>query len=183
MSDEEQLFDSDVGGDDIEVSGKKIGFLSGLTLKILKWVAIILVSIIFIVTVVIITVQFLNTGSQSQTYTGVSPEYEGRPPLLEWFSSLGEIRARTSDEVPHSVMVEVSLGYNQDNRQLQTELIQRTPRLRDMIRSYFSSKTVEQLGPQHESELKLELKERINDILRNGRIREVIFPSFNVINF
>lgn len=183
MSDEEQSFEEGLTGEaDLTTQGKT-GFLPSIVLKILKWAALIVAAVIFIVTVVVVTMKVMERGRESQSAIPVSEAYREGPPFLAWYGAIDEIRGRTSDENPNTVVVKVSIGYDQGNKAVQSELIQRTPRIRDMIRSYFSSKTARELEPRYEEEIKQELKERINRIMTQGKIREVIFLEFNVIPF
>ena len=184
MSDDFLEGDDDVavGGEDTQAA-PKAGFLSGAVMQILKWAAIIIAAVIFIVTVTVITLKISNKGNQAPAYVATSEEYTSKPPVYDWFSGIGEIRARTADENPSTVIVEIRIGYEQQNKAVQTELTQRIPRIRDMIRTYFSIKTAEELKPQYEQELKLELRERINRVMTQGKVKEVIFDTFNVISF
>lgn len=182
MSDD-QMFGPEEGFESQEDEAKSGGFLPDIVMKILKFVALGLGAVVFIVTVVVITVSILNQGNQQQSFPVVSPEYEAKPPVLEWYKGIGEIRGRTADSPPKSVMAEVYLGYEVNNKQLNSELIQRAPRFNDMIRSYFAEKSEDEL--LYEEKVKLELKERINRILTSGKIEEVIFGAggFNIFEF
>ncbi len=189
MGDEDQAFDAGFDGEDvagIEAPGgeeKKGGFVGGALLKILKFAAMGIGAIIFIVTVVIITMRIMNKGNQSQSYPVVSEEYEAKPEQLQWYDNIPEIRTRTSDQNSVTIIVKVNLGYEVEDKVLQTELIQRTPRIQDLIRQYFAQKTSAQLTPAHEEELKTELKEKINFMLDDGQIKEVIFLDYNIMEF
>ncbi|MEW5813900.1 MAG: flagellar basal body-associated FliL family protein [Spirochaetota bacterium] len=183
MSDEEQSFDEGISGEPDVAVGGKVGFLPGIVIKLLKWAAIAVVAIIFIVTVVIITMSIMNKGSKSQSYAAVTPEYQGTAPILDYYTNIEEIRGRTADKNPVTVIVKVSLGYDQGNKAIQGELIQRTPKLKDMIRGFFSSKTAEELGPKNEEALKMALKELLNRVMTTGKIKDVIFSDFNVVEF
>lgn len=186
MADDDNALEEGLAGPEQELApseGKQGGLLSGMLLKILKFVALGIGAIIFIVTVVIVTMRIAGRGTQAQSYPAVSEEYEGTQPVLSWYSAIDEIRGRTADENPNTVIVKVGLGYEKDNKTIQTELVSRTPRLRDIIRQFFTEKTASELKPQYEEELKAELKERINRVLTGGKIDDVIFLEFNVVEF
>jgi len=183
MSDDQQLFTDDEGGSDDMSGGRKVGFLPGLALKILKYAALLLAAVIFIVTVVVITNNIMNRGAEAQSIAPASKEYEGHPPIYQWYSQLGEVRGRTSDETPYTFIVEPVLGYEKDNKQVESELIQRTPLLKDLVRSYFSKKKARELSSQHEEEIKVELREKINSIMRQGKVQKVAFHEFQVLEF
>ncbi|WP_028974882.1 flagellar basal body-associated FliL family protein [Spirochaeta cellobiosiphila] len=187
MPDDDDLAESMVGdgGDAFGGESEKPrgGPIPEFVLLVLKIVAGAIGAIIFIVTVVVITMGILNRGTQSQSFPVVSPEYEGKPPILAYSDSIGEVRARTADNPPQSVVVTVLLGYDKDNPQLVTEMLDRAPLFKDMIRSYFSSKTVDELQSTFESSIKMDIKEMINRTLINGEIKDVIFPDYNIYEF
>ncbi len=183
MSDEMFENEEEGGVGEQVKAAKKVGFLPSIVIQILKWAALGLGAIIFIVTVVVITVNILNRGNQPMTGQQVSTDYAGKEPMYDWYGNVGEIRGRTADEVPTTVMVEVKLGYPQQDKQMQTELIARTPQIRDIIRQFFTSKRSSELRPENEDNLKLELRDKINDILTAGKVRKVIFDSFTVVEF
>jgi len=184
MSDE--LFDTEeeVGGEDVGGGGRKVGFLPGLLIQILKWAGIIVGAIIFIVTVVVVTMKIMGTGTQSQTRIPATEEYQSKPPVYDWYSGIGEIRGSTADEVRRTFIVEPNLGYDQGDRQLQTELIARNIQLREIISTYFASRTSSQLqGVENRQRVKEDLKRQINDILSNGKVRDVAFTRYEIIEF
>lgn len=179
--------EDDMGGDDLGddlgsgAPSKKRGgggFLPGL----LKWIAIGLGGVALIVTVCIVTYKLLgknNTGAASQL---ISEEYKPSKELLDWYSSLGTIRTKTSDETPMSVIVEVVFGYKKDDKAVSTEISQRTVELKDFLRRYFTQKTAEELKPYNEENLKIEIRNAINDsILSSSKIKDVKFLTLDVI--
>ena len=183
MSDDNEMFEA---GDDNAVGAgaqpsKRVGFLPGIVIQILKWTALGLGAIIFIVTVVIITMRFMGAGNQGLAQQYVSPDYAGRAPVYDWFPNISGIRGRTSDNPPGMVMVDLSLGYDQGNRMVQTELVNRTPQIRDVVRQFFATRRVDDLAPSRENDLKIELAERINSIMTDGRVRQVVFDNLTVI--
>ncbi|MGC9312309.1 MAG: flagellar basal body-associated FliL family protein [Sediminispirochaetaceae bacterium] len=183
MGDEEVFEAEDVaGGPAEEESGGKRSFIPAAVLKILRWVALGLAAIIFIVTVVVITVSIMNRGPQAGTYPAPSPEYAGEVEILSWYD-VPEIRTRTSDDNPYTVIVDPKLGYEKENKKIQTELIARREQIIDMMRRYFSEKTFSELTPQYEPQIKDELEQRINQIMTGKGIEDIVFLQFNVIEF
>lgn len=183
MSDEEQSFDEGLAADEDLSVGNKVGFLPSVLMKVLKWAALGIGAVIFIVTVVIVTMRVMNRGAQPQSYVAVTEPYEAKTPKYEWYDNIPEIRGRTADKTPATVIVKVNIGYDEGDKEVQSELIARTPRLRDLLRNYFTSKTAAELQPQHEEELKTEIREMINRIMSDGKVREVIFLDFNIVEF
>ncbi|TFG64886.1 MAG: flagellar basal body protein FliL [Spirochaetales bacterium] len=186
MADEDLDIGTEIDAGEGDAGGKdrRGGFLGGALVKILKFVALGIGAIIFIVVVVIVTVRILSpAGSGSQTVVPMSEDYKGVPPKYTYYANIEEIRSRTSDEAPATVIVKVVIGYGGENKMLQTELIDRTPQIQDLLRNYFSSKKSAELRPEDETFIKEEIKERINRILADGKIDEVLFSDFNVVNF
>ena len=181
MADEDSFMEEDVGtGQDVEV-GQKVGFLPAAALKILKWAAICVAAVLFIVTVVWVTMKFMDRGTRSGTVPSVSAEYSTKPPILTPYDAFDDIRTRTSDETAYTVAAKVALGYEEGNKDIQAELVKRSRMLQDLIRGFFSQKTAAELDPKYEELLKDELKERINRVLRDGKIEAVWFLELNVI--
>ena len=159
------------------------GFIPAVVLKILKYVALGLAAIIFIVTVVVITVNILDRGPQAEAYPSASPQYTNRTPIYSWYD-IQEIRGRTDDETPYTVIVDAKLGYEKDNKKVQTELIARREQIIDIMRHFFSSYKAAELVPENETELKSKLKAKINSIMTvKDAVKDVVFLQFNVIEF
>ena len=180
------MADDDLGfedsGEGTGGSEKKTKGVGGLLPSLLKWVAIALGAIILIVTVVVITMKVVGGNTSSQAAIPVSQEYTTKREILDWYQSLGQISAKTSDDIPASVMVEVVLGYKQDDKATSSEITARQIEIKDFLRRYFSQRTVEELKANNEDKLRIEIRNAINDdILSSSKIRDVRFLSLNVI--
>ncbi len=189
MSDEEELSNAIEGDDGFDAGGGGGSAGGGKSksglVKILTWVAGIVVGTIFIVTVVVITIGIIDRGNQSQSFAQVSEEYNTKPPIMTFYGNMAEIRGRTSDKVPKSFVIAVDFGYPEEkDNTLRIELTQRLPALQDLARGYFSSKTDAELKSfDNEANLKLQLKEKINRILTNGPIEQVVFLKKETFDF
>jgi flagellar FliL protein len=174
--------DAAAGGDDAAAAGKKKGGIKAIIPQLIKWVIIGVVAVIFIVTVVIITLAIRDKNGKTQTTIPVSEEYTEKREIYDWYTSLDQIRTTTSDPVPASVIVQVALGYKKDDKAASTEISARTVEIRDFLRRYFSERTVEDLKPQNEEILRQQIRDQINDdILSNSRIRDVRFTTKDVV--
>lgn len=184
MADEDVVFsDDDVTGGAEPDSGERGGFLPEIVIKILKLVAMGLAAIIFIVTVVVVTMQILNRGTAQQSLPVVSDEYQGIAPVLQWWDGIEEIRTRTSDAEPMTVIVKVKIGFEKDNKSILTELNDRQAPLQAEIRSYFSKKTAAELTPRHEQTITNELKTLVNERLSGPNIEQVIIMDLQILDF
>ncbi|MBE6349790.1 MAG: flagellar basal body protein FliL [Spirochaetaceae bacterium] len=178
------MADEDLNIDDEGAIGssKKSGGAGGLLPSLLKWIAIGVAMIILVVTVVIITMKVVNTNSPVQTATPISQDYVGRREVLDWYTSLGSIRTKTSDAIPASVVVDVVLGYKSQDKITSAEITSRQIEIKDFLRRFFTEKTASELKPQNEDKLRIEIRNTINDdILSTSKIKDVRFLSLDVI--
>ena len=183
----DEMFDSDedvVGAEEAQSGDNRVGFLSGVLIQVLKWVGIILGAVIFIVTVVVVTVNFLSRGNVSQTRIPTSDEYRSQSPEYAWFEQVGELRGTTDDEVRTTFIVEPFLGYNLENADLTTELISRRIQLVGIFNDYFGARTTEDLeGQANKEKVETEIRDQINRILRTGLVEDIVFGSYQFLPF
>ncbi len=185
MSDEDMFDDGEVGVDEPAPSGqKRVGFLGGMLIQVLKWVGIILGAIIFIVTVVVVTMQILNRGNTGQQRIPVTEEYAAEIPVYSWYSEIGELRGSTNDDVRTSFIIIPHLGYDGENTRLTTELIDRRIQFVGIFNRYFGTRTTDELeGPNNQERVERELLDQINRILRSGQVRDIVFESYQFVPF
>jgi flagellar FliL protein len=167
------------GGDtgQSESSGKKG---SGLLPQLLKWVAIVLGALVFIVTIVVVTVNIMGGNTKTQTAIPISEEYVGKREVYFWWEALGTIQTRSSDSIPASIMVNLAFGYPVDDKVTPAELSSRKVELLDRIRSFFKNKTSAELA--NEEMIKIEIRNLINDnILTKSKIRDVRFTKYEIV--
>ncbi len=175
--------DMDLGDDSgsAGASSKKSKGMGGLLPAILKWVAIVVGAIILIVTVVIITMNILNSNTTASAVIPINEEYTPQREVYSWYKSIPDIRTKTNDPIPASVIVHVVLGYQLEDAVASSEITARQVELQDYLRKYFSSKKSSELTPMNEDALKLEIKNDINDLLTQSSIKDVRFLTFEVI--
>ena len=182
MADKDDAVMPDEDGGDAGAATKKSGGIGALLPGLLKWVAIGLGAIILIVTVVVVTVNIMGNNKPQPQGIPTSQEYTRKKEILDWYSSLDQVRAKTSDAVPASVVVQVALGYKKDDKQASTEISQRLIEIKSFLRQYFSERTIEELKPQNEDILMQQIRDRINDdILSDSKIRSVKFTTLDVV--
>ena len=126
--------------------------------------------------------RIVNKNSSGNVAIPISDEYAVQREVLDWYTSLGAIRTKSSDEIPASVVVDIALGYKKDDKATSTEITQRNIELKDFLRRYFTEKTIAELKPQNEQKLKIELRNAINDeILSTSKIKDISFLQLDVI--
>lgn len=184
----DQLFDTDeeVAGEESSSGGRRIGFLPGLLIQILKWAGIIIGAIIFIVSVVVITLRIMGEGTdtaQTQVPAGTE-EYQSSVPVLTWYSNIEEIRGSTADQPRQTFIVQPYIGYQPGQQMVENELINRKVQIREIIAIYFSSRTADELlGAENRERVKQELKRRINDIMSSGQVADIAFDRYQIVEF
>jgi flagellar FliL protein len=175
----------DVGGEDVEgaAAPKKASGLAALLPNLLKFIAIGLGALIFIVTVAVITFNIMSKGGKSQTaVTDPTSSYVGKRPEYSNYTLIGQVTTRTRDRTVINVTVEVVLQYDLNNVAAQTELTARQYDLRDFVRRYFSGKYAEELAPEHEERLKRDIQEILNTrFLDTAKVRNVLFLKLDIM--
>ncbi|MCL2185736.1 MAG: flagellar basal body-associated FliL family protein [Treponema sp.] len=185
MSDEAN-FDDIEGGDAPDAGGgsrKKSGGLGNILPNILKFVAIGLGALVFIVTVCVITYNIMNKGGKSTTViSDPNSPYVGTRPLYNYYDNIGSITVETRDfPVKSTVTVDMILCYDLGDQAAAQELSSRRFDLRDFVRAYFRQKTVAELGPEREEELKRHIREELNTrFLDTARVRNILFNKLDV---
>ena len=185
MSDSNDLDLEDGDGSDSGGSKKKRGGgLGKLLPTLLKFVAIGLGALIFIVTISVITYNIMNKGGKSVTdISDPSSPYIGVRPSYDYYTMIGSVTTKTKDHpAPSSVTVEMIIGYDQNNQAASAELISRQYELRDFVRRYFTGKYAAELVPEREEELKKEIREQLNTrFLDTARARIILFNKLDVM--
>ena len=183
MSDSDDFFD---GGEapEAESSSKKRGRgLGGLLPTILKFVAIGLGAVVFIVTVSAITYNIMNKGGRNQTVVS-DPDspYVGKRPEYGYYDSIGTINVRTRDfPISYNVAVDMIIGFDLGDQSASQELSSRRHELQDFARRYFSGKTAAELAHDREEALKKEIREMLNTRFLDSRgARIILFRRLDV---
>jgi flagellar FliL protein len=186
MSDSDDL---DMEGVDSPDSGgspkkKKGGGLGSILPSILKFVAIGLGALIFIVTVSVITYNIMNKGGKSRTVVSdPSSPYIGKRPEYAMYTLIGSVSPKTKDPAPgSSVTVEMIIGYDLNDQAASVELISRQYELRDFVRRFFTGKYAAELVPEREEELKKEIREQLNTrFLDTAKARIILYNKLDVM--
>jgi len=182
MSDSDAL-DMEEGEAPDTGSKKKKGGLGTLLPTLLKFAAIGIGALLFIVTVSVITYNIMNSGGKTQTnVTDPASPYIGRKPIFSWYTDIGTVTTKTKDELSHSVSVVMNIGYDTTDVTAYSELSGRKFELQDFVRRYFAGKYADDLKPENEDRLKQEIKETLNKrFLETARVRDITFTKFDVM--
>jgi flagellar FliL protein len=183
MSDSDELDLEGGEAPDAASTPKKSSGLAGLLPTILKFAAIGVGALIFIVTVSVITYNIMNKGGKSQTVISdpTSP-YVGKRPVYAYYTNIGSITVNTRDTTTHSVTVVMNLGYDLEDQATSSELNSRQVELRDFVRTYFQNKYAKDLAPEKNDQLKQEIKEILNTrFLDTAKVRSVMFDKLDIM--
>ena len=182
MSDEEGLSLEDVGtgGEETAPEGKKAGFLPSFLIRILKWVAIGLGFVILGVTTTVITFRIVNQNRSATALPALSEEYQATQPPLQYDDTLEEIRGVTSDEEPGIFSAKISMGFDAESKTVAFELSARKREIQNIVFLYLSGRTKAELRPDRYTQILEDLKNNINKVMREGKLKEVAFREFVV---
>lgn len=183
MSDEQQDLNlEDVGAGTEEGMGpRRGGLFSGLLITILKWAAIAVGLIILVVATVVITMNVRDKGRSSQGLAAVSPEYMDRADPLSYTDVIDQIRGQTADETPAIFLLKVSLGFDLNDKVIGTEISARKWEIQDLLLKYVANRTAAELNPQSYDVIQADMMNSINRVLKNGKIKRVVFREFSVV--
>jgi flagellar FliL protein len=181
MSDSDDILDEGESPD-VSSSPKKRSGLAAIIPNILKFAAIGIGALVFIVTVAVITYNIMNRGGKSQTVImdSASP-YVGKRPIYAMYTGVGTVNTRTRDDRNYSVTVVMNIGYDADDAVTATELSTRQYELRDFVRNYFSAKFASELKPENEARLKQDIKDALNNrFLDTAKVRLILFDRLDI---
>ena len=92
------------------------------------------------------------------------------------------IQTQSNDTPPANVIMDIALGYKEDDKNASSEITKRQIEIKEFLRRYFSAKSKNELRIVDEDKMKIEIRNGINDdILVNSKIRDVIFQSHSVV--
>lgn len=148
-------------------------------LGLLKWIALGLGAVIFIIVIVVVTVGILNKQAKPLTSVPTSESYQRAAPIWATFTSIDQITTSTIDEQPWAVMVKLSLAYDPTDKETQNELTSRKYQIQDSLRNFFSTKKIKELMPDREPVLKEEIREMLNRMLSKPALKDVYFQTFS----
>ncbi|MCL2601687.1 MAG: flagellar basal body-associated FliL family protein [Treponema sp.] len=185
MSDNDELY---LEGEEAAAGGgaggakKKASGLLALLPNLLKFVAIGLGALVFIVTVSVITYNILNKGGRAQTIIPTASPFMGTRPTFSAFTSIGQVRTETNDPIPFSVVVDMVIHFDLNDTVASNELTDRLHELRDFVRLFFRSRRADDMRPENEIRLRQEIVEHLNTrILNSARVRMVTFNQLDVV--
>ena len=97
------------------------------------------------------------------------------------FAGIGRVRTATSGSQPATVILSVAFPYAPGDRPFSEELTAKIGAFRTLTVNYFAALSATELSRKNEGEIKRELLERYNRILRLGSIEELYFNDYIVI--
>ena len=179
FEDEAELKETEEAGEEeSKKQAEKKGFkgLSSGVVRILLYVIGIIILIAISVTISYLvaskTAEKPDKISIEQTYKNVTPPYDTL--------RLADFTINTADiDEQHVIRVTIALAYTQKEAAVSAELAQREAQIRDIINRILSSKRKDEIDSiEGKEDLKNEIKNAINNIMVNGKIKDVYFIDF-----
>ena len=164
-----------------EVVAKQPTAQSGLNriVKVLAYIALGLLGVILMSVIA----YFVARAAAVQQFKEVSSIAVVKPPPpTENYNFSEEFQVNTADEEEtHFVRMKLTLGFEQGNPNLTTEIGQRQPQLRNIVNLILAGKSSKELvSVEDRLNLQEEIKASINHVLSNGKILEVYFSDLLV---
>ncbi|OQX30004.1 MAG: hypothetical protein B0D92_00730 [Spirochaeta sp. LUC14_002_19_P3] len=186
MADEELELDNALESDDKDfiARAKKPRGIPERLVKVLAFIAIGIVAIVVSITVSVLTFRFMDRGNRTRQFPVLSEEYQTAIPaysIWNFFVDDGyDLRTQTSDQERFTVSAKIKFGYDETKyKELVGELASKNDILMDAIRFYFSQRTRAQLVD--EAAVKMELKNKVNSLLSQGEVEQILFLQYQII--
>lgn len=118
-------------------------------------------------------------GTYNQSAIQTSGNGIMQPVVCDYTLELGEFLVNLSDEEGKRFLkANIHIGYN--DKKLLKELQSKTPILRDAVNSALRSKKSKDFTPKGTEDIKLEILNRINPMLKEGRCESIYFNEILV---
>ncbi|MDR3160980.1 MAG: flagellar basal body protein FliL [Spirochaetaceae bacterium] len=98
------------------------------------------------------------------------------------FAGIGRLRTASAGSQPATVILSVAFPYDRGDRPFSEELAAKTGNFRTLTVNYFAALSAAELRRKDEGEIKQELLEQYNRILRLGAIEKLYFNDYIVID-
>jgi flagellar basal body-associated protein FliL len=106
------------------------------------------------------------------------------------FTGIGRLRLSIADSptanfveaAPAMVVISIAFPYSPNDRAFSEELAARVRDFRTITETYFSSKEADDLRSMSEEQIKADLLERYNSVLRLGKISTLYFSDFMLLD-
>ena len=126
----------------------------------------------------VFSVKFDDIPDKKYAPFPVSEEFRNKRDPLQYSQIIEAIKIHTKDDA--SLIVQVALGYTSNDKSTPQNISARKIEITDFLRSYFQSKTVQEL--RQEEKIKIEIRNKMNDnILTKTKIKDVRFTKYEII--
>ena len=162
---------------------EKPGFFTTLKTKLGRILAFVIGAIIVIL-ISVGAAYWVSIRVNKERIREIGGKIHIPPPNPYATMELGEftINIPGEDEEPHFIRVKVFIAYQERKLALQAELARRRIQIKDKINMIISRKTKKELDTlDGKSNLKVEIKDQINQLLQNGKIMDIYFENITVM--
>ncbi len=155
---------------------KSGGLLGSRIVKILLWVA---AGLLFVLLSGAISFGVME-WSRSREYEKQQDIIAAPPPDPLQVFELPDVTKTTADMEPHFLKMKISLGYEKDT-QLNKELGERKDQIMHILNILLQGKKYDELKSESDMlALGEEIKAHVNQILKEGKVKEVYFKEFTL---
>jgi flagellar FliL protein len=163
----------------LEAGGQRKRLLGPNMVRALLYIAAALVLIIVSGTIAYMVAKRVGASPATDK---TSPMQTSKTEPLSYFA-LESFSVNTSDtDEAHFLKLTLELGYEREGQassEIQTELVQRRPEIRDIIISIIGAKSYSDLLTQeNRDQLREEIQRKINSVLMDGEVKKVVFTEF-----
>jgi flagellar FliL protein len=103
-------------------------------------------------------------------------------PGAHTFTGIGRLRLSTAEPQSAMVILTITFPYSPEDRAFSEELATRVRDFRAIAEAYFLSLSIGDLGNKSEEQIKADLLERFNRVLRLGKIQTLYFSDFMIFD-
>jgi flagellar basal body-associated protein FliL len=155
-----------------------------------KGALISILTIFIVVTAIVIYDIILNVASyrilnetDTETKKGKNIQSDiddDKRPQLAFFDGLGDITVAIK-EPRWFVSVKMVIGYDMGDNTAENELTGKAEEINNFLRDFFGNKTLDELQPENEGKIKMEIKELLSTkVLDNTTVRLILFDKLDI---
>lgn len=184
MADEEKEDAGDEGAEQAEAKPKKEFKISSGIVNILKWVLVGIMVVIVSVTSSFIVVSIFKGSLINSVMVPSIDKFRTTKENYSWYSSLDDLRGSTNDTSRHTFIIKVNIAYPNDASQIQTEIVNKTIPITDLLLTFFADKSADYLRDiNNREEIRELVKQKIASMMSSeDSIKDIRFTKFQVLD-
>jgi len=159
-------------------SKKRSLAFAGKVLSIVALSSWIIIGSIFLFLTGSIAISNEISKKNTETKTEMTPNIIKKN--LNWHTTLGIIETKTNDKVPKKVLINMIVGYNENEIKTGQSITSMKDEIIQKVKNHINEKKAIELKSEDEVLLKVELKKLINAIIFPNEIQEILLQQLEV---